>query len=267
MSGPTGKLKTVPGPAPFDPATVRAVAFDGYGTLFRFHDDEFKIAVSEILTDQRLDHPDHDEVHTTFVRAHGRAGPWGDRVSNDGKPDYDFMLGGPLPAWLSQWAIWRRQWELTFKALDLAGDTEEAADHLRDRLSVASSYPDARPTLERLAERGLTLGLHSDADEDFLQGALARGELRFSVTQSSETLRAYKPNRFVFNTLCSRLGCEPSTVLYVGDSLPTDVQGARHAGLRTAWVRRSERAYAERLPSPDVQIASLSDLVDLFTPS
>ena len=264
---PTGKLKTVPGSAPFDPASVRAVAFDGYGTLFRFHEDEFKIAVSEILTDQRLEHPDHDEIYTTFVRVHGKAGPWGDRIGDDGKLDSEFMLGGPLPAWVSQRAIWRRQWELTFQAHDLAGDADRAAGHFRDRLSVASAYPDARPTLERLAERGLTLGLHSDADEDFLQGALARGQLRFSVTQSSETLRAYKPNRFVFDTLCNRLGCEPSAVLYVGDSLFSDVQGAHHAGLRTAWVRRSERDYPERLPDPDVQIASLSELVDLFTPS
>ncbi len=168
---------------------------------------------------------------------------------------------------MSQRAIWRRQWELTFEAHDLAGDADRAAGHFRDCLSAASAYPDARSTLEWLAERGLTLGLHSDADEDFLQGALARGQLQFAVTQSSETLRAYKPNRFVFDTLCKRLGCEPSAVLYVGDSRFSDVLGGHHAGLRTAWVRRSERDYPEHLPDPDVQIASLSELVDLFTPS
>ena len=68
----------------------------------------------------------------------------------------------------------------------------------------------------------------------------------------------------MFRALCQRLGCEPAQVLYVGDSLPTDVRGARNAGLRTAWVRRSERAYSDQLPPPDVALSALSQLVELF---
>ncbi len=240
------------------------MAFDAYGTLFRYHDAEFRIAVSEVLTAQRLDHPDHDEVHRTFVAAASPAGPWGDTADQEHRPDRQHMLSGPLPAWLSQWEIWRREWQITFDKHDLRGDPDRAADFLREELTVAETYPDALDTLERLSAHGLTLGLLSNADDDFVQAALSRGRLRFSAIQTSESLRAYKPNRVIFEDFCRRLNHEPSEVLYVGDSLPTDVQGASNAGLRTAWVRRGERQRSDALPAPDMEVSSLSAIADLL---
>ena len=240
------------------------MAFDGYGTLLRYHDDEFRAAVTAILTAQRLHHADHEEVFSTFYRANPQAGPWGNPADAEQKPDRQQMLSGPLPEWMSQWDIWRRQWKVTFEAHDLDGDLDHAANYLRDELAAADAYPDAHDTLERLAAHDLTLGLLSNADADFLDHALSRVRLRFSVIQSSESLRAYKPNRAVFEALCQRLNCEPSEVLYVGDSLATDVQGAGNASLRTVWVRRSERQHQEDLPPPDLEVSSLSEIADLL---
>ncbi len=240
------------------------MAFDAYGTLFRYHDAEFRVAVSEVLTAQELDHPDHDEVYKTFVAASSPAGPWGDPADQERRPERQRMLNGPLPPWLSQWEIWRREWEITFYKHGLDGDPDQAANFLRAELTTAETYADALDTLERLAANGLTLGLLSNADDDFLQGALSRGRLRFSAIQTSESLRAYKPNRVVFEDFCRRLNHEPSEVLYVGDSLPTDVQGAGNAGLRTAWVRRGERQYSDDLPAPDIEVPSLSTIADLL---
>jgi 2-haloalkanoic acid dehalogenase type II len=243
---------------------LRAVVFDAYGTLFRYHEAEFRTAVTDVLTAQGLDHPDHGEVYKTFVSASAPAGPWGDPDDEEHRPDRQHVLDGPLPAWLSQWEIWRREWKITFDTHDLDGDADRATNFLRDELTVAEAYPDALDTLERLAAHGLTLGLLSNADDDFLQGALSRARLRFSAIQSSESLRAYKPNRAIFEAFCRRLNHDPSEVLYVGDSLATDVQGAGNAGLRTAWVRRSERQYSEELPAPDMKVSSLSAIADLL---
>src|SRR5690606_7021135 len=122
----------------------------------------------------------------------------------------------------------------------LPGDPDASANRLRELLSNAEPYPDARETLDRLDALGLRLGLMSNADEDFLQSALSHGRLRFSVIKSSESLRAYKPHKAPFLAVCNRLHCNPGEVLYVGDSPIADVNGAANAGLRTAWVRRSE---------------------------
>ena len=240
------------------------MAFDGYGTLLRYHDNEFRVAVAAILIAQGLDHADHEEVFSTFFDSNSQAGPWGNPADLEHKPDCQLMLSGPLPEWMSQWDIWRRQWKIAFEAHDLDGDPDHAANYLRDELAVADAYPDAHHTLERLAARDLTLGLLSNADEDFLHHALSRVRLHLSVTHSSESLRAYKPNRAAFDAICQKLNRDASEVLYVGDSLVTDVQGASNAGLRTAWVRRSERQYQDDLQPPDIEVSSLSEIADLL---
>lgn len=248
----------------FDPSRVRAVAFDGYGTLFDFEHAHFRTAIATILAEQRLE-TDGDAFFREWDGYYSRASVWGDEGVNRDHPDRPSVLNGPLPGWHSQWEIWRRQFEWAFEQTGLEGDPEHGANQLRELLSHAEPYPDAHDTIEELAARGYILGLLSNADEDFLQSALSRGRLRFSVIQSSESLRAYKPNRAVYLALCHRLGCEPGEVLYVGDSAIADVNGAANAGLGAAWVRRGPRPfYPERLPDPHVTLDSLTELLDLL---
>ena len=263
-----------PATAPFDPAEIRAVTFDAYGTLFQFHDDEFRVAMGEVLADQGLAHDNHDDLYRAFHSAYMQAAPFEFTragADGDGEPDdeqrranLDRMLNGPVEDWITIREIWRRQWEATFEQNDLAGDAERAAEQFRDRLSVAAPYPDAHETVARLAECDLTLALLSNADDDFLQPALLRSRLRFSLIPSSESLQSYKPHRSIFETLCEMLALEPGQVLYVGDSLPTDVRGAKNAGLRTAWIPRAERQMSDEMPQPDLKLAALADLADLF---
>ncbi len=251
-------------PAPFDPSPIRAVAFDGYGTVIDFHNVEFRLAVDELLADQGIE-LDNDAFFKAWVGSYGKASPWAATAREGDEGNRERMLDGPLPEWVSTHAIWRRQFDLAYTQFGVRGDSETSADRLRDLLSHAKPYADARATLEAIDAAGLRLGLLSNADEDFLQSALSLGRLRFSAIQSSESLRAYKPHRAVFVAICARLGCEPDEVLYVGDSPYSDVNGAHHAGLRTAWVRRGETdAYPEQVARPDVTVAQLAELVDVL---
>jgi 2-haloalkanoic acid dehalogenase type II len=267
--------------APFDPTAIRAVAFDGYGTLF---DWDFRVALADFLS-QRGHAVDYEAAAKTFSsEAFSAVSVWapGHR-GEDGKLDRKRMLDGPAPEWISTWEMWRRQFEYTFEKHGLTGDAVAGANHLRGVLSIAPAYIDAFETVERLAAHGLLLGLMSNADEDFLQGAISHNRLRFSVIQSSESLRIYKPHRAAFIALCTRLGCEPHEVLYVGDSSPTDILGALHAGLRTAWIHRAEGQVAqeaqvveeaqapdkpveaeprEEPPQPDLEVATLLEIAE-----
>lgn len=258
---------------PFDPSAVRAVAFDAYGTLF---DWEFRAALAEFLATHGVT-ADIEVVAKTFAsEAFSAVSVWapGHR-SEDGKLDRQRMLDGPTPEWISTWEMWRRQFEFTIEKHELAGlDAVAGANHLREVLSRAPAYPDAFETVERLAARGLLLGLMSNADEDFLQGAVSHNRLRFSVIQSSESLRVYKPHRAAFAALCARLGVAPHEVLYVGDSSPTDVLGAMHAGLRAAWIHRPEpparegpQVAQEALPVQDTEPVQNAPAGDTAAPT
>ncbi|MDA0353297.1 MAG: HAD-IA family hydrolase [Chloroflexi bacterium] len=274
----------------FDLASIRGVLFDAYGTLFEFGNAQFRAAIGTILAEQGIE-TDFERFHRSWIEAYSPSGVWGTESPNRQDPYRDHSLNGPLPAWHSQWEIWRRQFASALEQHGLEGDPDRAADVLRDQLGEADPFPEAHDTVERLDAHGLTLGLLSNADEDFLQRALSRARLRFSVIQSSESLRAYKPHRAVFLAACERLGCAPNETLYVGDSPIADVGGAHNAGLRTVWIRRPSEAtpaaanaapngtaneaangppqvvdtYADmmkRLPQPDLTVATLLGIVD-----
>jgi 2-haloalkanoic acid dehalogenase type II len=246
----------------FEAGAIRAVAFDAYGTLFRFSDHEHRLLVAALLVEQGLE-VEIDAFAESLKKSFQQVSPWaveGHR-REDGSLDRDYMLNGPVPGWISTWEIWRRQFAHSFEEYALAGDATAAANRQRCVLSESEAYPEAHDAIEAIASSGLLVGLLSNADEDFLQSAISRARLRFSVIQSSESLRAYKPNRAVFQALCDRLHCAPAEVLYVGDSPQADVHGARHAGLRTAWVRRSESMeYPDDIPRPDIEVTSLREV-------
>jgi 2-haloalkanoic acid dehalogenase type II len=267
---------------PFDLSAIRGVLFDAYGTLFEFGTPQFRAAIGTILAEQGIE-TDFEAFHRSWVEAYSPSGVWGDQSPNRALPYREHSLNGPLPAWHSQWEIWRRQFAFAFAEHGLEGDPDSAADVLRDQLGEADPFEEAYDTVERLDAHGLTLGLLSNADEDFLQRAMSRARLRFSVIQSSESLRAYKPHRAVFLAACERLGCLPNETLYVGDSPIADVGGAHNAGLRTVWVRRARDAQdpvvrsdspesdgsgnpyedmLNRLPAPDLTVETLLGIVD-----
>ena len=243
-----------------DPGAIRAVAFDGYGTLF---DWDFRAALREALDRQGLAVEDFEETAKGFEKAWNSVSPRGDRVDDEGKPDRAYMLDGPVPEFITTWEIWRRQFAWVFEDQGLEGDPAAGADHFREVLSFAPAYPGTREVLDALDAAGYRLALFSNADEDFLPSAVSHNRLRFSVVQTSESLGAYKPHREVFADTCRRLGCDPAEVLYVGDSPQADVLGAHNAGLPVAWVRRSADAeLAEDYPTPALAIDTLHELAE-----
>jgi FMN phosphatase YigB (HAD superfamily) len=51
---------------------------------------------------------------------------------------------------------------------------------------------------------------------------------------------------------------QPSQILFVGDSLSTDIFGAHEVGMKTAWLNR-KKEQAELCP--DYELGSLEDLL------
>ena len=80
----------------------------------------------------------------------------------------------------------------------------------------------------------------------------------------SEAVGAYKPGGPIFRAALERLGLRPDEVLHVGDSDVDDVQGAKAAGLRAAWVNRDGRARRPGVPAPDFEVRDLSALAALL---
>jgi putative hydrolase of the HAD superfamily len=80
----------------------------------------------------------------------------------------------------------------------------------------------------------------------------------------SSDLGVGKPDAAIFRFALDQLGLDPACVWYVGDSLVNDVGGARNAGLGSVWLNRRRLSPAEDAPSPDHEIATLTELVELL---
>ena len=70
-----------------------------------------------------------------------------------------------------------------------------------------------------------------------------------------------KPDSRLFERSLELAGVRPKEMLYVGDSLITDVLGASRAGIPVAWLRTADRRLPDGFPVPDYDIADLHELL------
>ena len=75
---------------------------------------------------------------------------------------------------------------------------------------------------------------------------------------------AAKPAQLIFDVAVSAGGATPATTLHVGDHPHYDVDGARVAGLRTAWVNRTSAVWPDDLPRPEVEVTHVGELARML---
>jgi putative hydrolase of the HAD superfamily len=139
--------------------------------------------------------------------------------------------------------------------LSLEAVTELLLDSLR-----FTPFADAAPALGTLRAAGLRMAVVSNWDCS-LPGVLAGVGLGGAVDAvvTSATVGAEKPDPAIFSAALERIGRRPEEALFVGDSLETDVLGARAAGMRATLLDRS--AASDGLPVE--RIFSLAELPGL----
>ncbi len=87
----------------------------------------------------------------------------------------------------------------------------------------------------------------------------------------SRLFGADKPDPHIYHEAVRRLkltfegidDIQPAEILFVGDNPYTDITGAVGVGMKTAWVRVSDR-YPDDAPSPDMEIGNVVELAKLF---
>jgi len=118
--------------------------------------------------------------------------------------------------------------------------------------------------VDALSAIELPVCLVSNADDDDLLAAIQHSGLRFDEMMTSEQARCYKPDPGIFRQALTRTGWSADRVLHAGDSLHSDVAGARAAGLRTVWVRRRRRISDLPRAEPDYMVTDLRELAALL---
>jgi HAD superfamily hydrolase (TIGR01549 family) len=129
-------------------------------------------------------------------------------------------------------------------------------------------YPDVRPALASLRERGYWVGLAGN--QTARAGELLRGlDLPADAIATSGEWGVAKPDPAFFEQVVKLARGSRHEILYVGDHCDQDIVPARRAGLRTSLVRRGPLGYLwadtpEVRTTADWVVDSLADLATLL---
>lgn len=135
---------------------------------------------------------------------------------------------------------------LIFGQLGVTDDQESLMERFLERFWTDDNwliFPDVLVSLERLRERGVRIGVLSNAPSDMpklLDRLGITPYLDYTVVSATEGYK--KPDRRVFEVAVNRAGVAPGEILHVGDMYVEDIVGGTFAGLQTRLIERGARA-------------------------
>ena len=143
---------------------------------------------------------------------------------------------------------------------------QDAAAHIMHGFAHLEMHPDVAPGLEALHEAGFRLvtlsnGATSVADQLFTTAGVRE---RFERLMSVADAGAWKPTATAYQYAAKTCEVEPSEMLMVAVH-PWDIDGARRAGMQTAWVNRSAAPYPASFLEPTITVSSLEELVEVVS--
>ena len=122
--------------------------------------------------------------------------------------------------------------------------------------------PDIFPeTMEFLSENKLPVCIVSNIDRSDIECAIDFHKISFDSLITSEDAHSYKPRREIFDMALTQMGVLPCEVLHIGDSLTSDVIGAKNCGIDTFWLNRKNHVLPTTIPTYSGK--SLLDVISL----
>ena len=164
-----------------------------------------------------------------------------------------------------------RTHDLTFLRKTVLGRVAVAAGYSTDFIDEAFGvfdvarndvdiFPEVIPALEAL-------------NENFVLIAVTNGNANltsigidhlFGDVVTAAMAGVAKPARQVFDLAVQVGGASAEQTLHVGDHPLNDVEGARDAGLRTAWVNRTASIWPDEFAAPEFEVTHVGELLDLL---
>lgn len=232
VSAAIGRL---PDMSKFDPARIKTLTFDCYGTLI-----DWEAGALDALRPLLARHgatPSDDEIIAVFQ-------------------DLDAALCKPPYQ--------------PYRAV-LAGVVEGLGRHFgaslkpEDRDALALSIPSWKPFPDTVAalralRRRCRLAIISNIDDDLFAASARQLEVPFDAVVTAGQARCYKPDAAIFEEALRCLGGPPSAVAHVAEGVG-EVAPARRLGCSTVWVRRNGRSARLLAEAPDLEVPDLQSLL------
>ena len=231
---------------PFDPAAVRAITFDLYGTLLDL-EATFAPAFDVFLKDKGA-----GEDAAEFVRT------WEWAYLHEGM--VDTFIGGPRTPFEQL-----RRTTLS-QVLTRAG-IQHSREEIEDLLTVRATptlFPDVAESLTAMKER-YTLSVLSNGDLAVLERIVSTLNIPVHRTISVEQAGCYKPDLRVYRRAAELLEVETSGILHVA-AHAWDIRAAQAAGMQGAYIDRHNIPFAPYTDyRPEIETANLPELAAILS--
>ena len=232
---------------------LETILFDAYGTVLdvgTYHRDitDYVVKQSQALFGTSIS---TDEFNAYWNVEFERA--FGDVVAYCG----EFKNLRELYA-ISTTNVFRRY------GIDLTVSVVETFNHVYKEMldAVVTVIPSVTETLSTLCANGHRLGMVSNGDTEELLAHLNGVRDFFEVIVTSEELGVYKPHASIFREALRRIGAEKESAAFVGDTVTSDILGARKAGMITIWYNRRRRN-AKYGIAPDFEIRDMTEVLNI----
>ncbi len=221
--------------------TIKALAFDAYGTLF----DVFSVTA---LCEQLF--PGKGNQLAQFWRAK--------------QLQYSLMrtaMGRHRDFWgLTEDGL---VWGCKNLQLDL---TDDRRTQLMGAYLSLAAFPDVKPGLEALKKDGIKLAILSNGEPKMLEAAARSAGIRDLLDDvvSVEEVKVFKTSPRVYNLAPERLRVTNPELGFISAN-NWDICGAASAGLRTFWIQRTAAEVPEELGfKADTTVKAITDLAPLL---
>lgn len=187
-----------------------------------------------------------------------------------GNREHYELAAGPRDERPLQWVDVNAEiWARTLADCGYAGVADPSAMArvlFQERVHSFQPFADTLELLKRLV-REYPLGLVTNGQADMQRATLgALGlESYFRVIVISGELGAGKPSAEIFAEAARSAGVSLHEAMHVGNSLESDVAGAKKAGMTAVWLNRRRQKLQPEDPQPDYLVDSLSEVAALLS--
>ncbi|MDR2897680.1 MAG: HAD family hydrolase [Spirochaetaceae bacterium] len=141
--------------------------------------------------------------------------------------------------------------------------TSKVYDKLAVYFKKVKPYQNVEETFLRFRKAGLKLAILSDFPPE-QKGDIWGVRGLSDVVLGSEECGALKPSSYPFGILSQELGIPPERILYVGNSIRSDIEGARSAGMKTAYIMPLwRRLLGLKLKQADISFGTYRQLANI----
>ncbi len=138
-----------------------------------------------------------------------------------------------------------------------------AVAHVMEGFAALPVHADVPAGITALGGRGSRLVTLSNGSASVAEALFERAGIRadFERLLTVEDVGRWKPAPEAYAYALQQCGVDSSDAMLVA-AHPWDIDGAARAGLTTAWINRSGGPYPAYFRTPDLRVASLTDLAE-----